>query len=733
MKIDLNDITTSREENTELDLNSFFWVWKIKLDEILFWRNIDNLKRDFKKYLMVKKKPIIEINPNIVNVETIKINKNLKKDIDLKWKWEFKKDIFTLDYEDIEETREINKKHFDFFVKRIYNFKYFKKLFSSFLNKIDKSIMWFPKKYYVVTLSLLIFIVFLFWYKFILENTLLNGYKNINNLLIKWDKSKKIESEIKNISFNFWFSSILFKPIELINKLTKSEKINNVWYLIDGWKYLSNVLKSWIDLKENILEFIEKKDVWDIYFTNLIRNIKLKKFLENSNQSLNQALTEYYEIDDLGDSSNNEKFLRARKKLFSSKKKIELFIKNYYNLLELLWDKKLKKYLVVFQNNDEIRPTWGFMGSMWIVSIFKWKVEKFEKKDVYAYEWEINKDPFREAAPKWLNKITKTFGLRDANYFVEVERSSNKIKYFLKKAWEDIDWIIYLNQNFLLDFLDVLDWVQFDKINKHIDSENFSIVMSSLVEAKKFKLWAQWSPKQILFDFMEIFVEKLKKNWEYEKYLSVIFRNIENRDLMIYSFDDNKFLSDMSLNWKINYKETIDFNYPIFTSISGNKSDRYIKRTYKKKYEIGNNCDILTKFEINLEHTFTKEEKENVMNILKQFEIDKLPNHKNLLNIQWNGVNHSYVRVLIPRNSIINTKIHSVKTYKDKYYKQVDFYLKTPIWWKSHRYMEYIIKNPECKKYSYKIYKQPWIREYNVEFFNNDYSSEVYGDWEFME
>jgi hypothetical protein len=33
---------------------------------------------------MVKKKPVIEINPNIVNVETIKINKNLKKDIDMK-------------------------------------------------------------------------------------------------------------------------------------------------------------------------------------------------------------------------------------------------------------------------------------------------------------------------------------------------------------------------------------------------------------------------------------------------------------------------------------------------------------------------------------------------------------------------------------------------------------------------------------------------------------------------
>jgi hypothetical protein len=210
-------------------------------------------------------------------------------------------------------------------------------------------------------------------------------------------------------------------------------------------------------------------------------------------------------------------------------------------------------------------------------------------------------------------------------------------------------------------------------------------------------------------------------------------RNIKNRDLMIYSFDKNKILSGLELDWTINFKKTIDFNYPIFTSISGNKSDRYIERTYKKKYNIARNCDILTKFEINLKHNFIWENKEKVEKIFKEFEINKMPNYKNLLNIQWNWLNHSYVRVLIPKDAIIDTSIHSVTTYKNKNYKQVDFYLKTPVWWTSHRYMEYIIKNPECKNYSYKVYKQPWIREYNLEFFNTEFDSIMYGDWEYRE
>jgi hypothetical protein len=71
------------------------------------------------------------------------------------------------------------------------------------------------------------------------------------------------------------------------------------------------------------------------------------------------------------------------------------------------------------------------MWSMWILSIFKWKVKDFTKKDVYAFEWDIK--PYREDPPEWINKITDSFWLRDSNYFIDFRDSSAKIRFFMKK------------------------------------------------------------------------------------------------------------------------------------------------------------------------------------------------------------------------------------------------------------------------------------------------------------
>jgi len=100
---------------------------------------------------------------------------------------------------------------------------------------------------------------------------------------------------------------------------------------------------------------------------------------------------------------------------------LESFEKNYATFLDLLGHTKEKKYLVVFQNSDEIRPTGGFMGSMGVVSLFRGKVKSFEKNDVYAYEWNLKRQNLEKIpAPEGINKLTDSFGLRDSNYFIDV-------------------------------------------------------------------------------------------------------------------------------------------------------------------------------------------------------------------------------------------------------------------------------------------------------------------------
>lgn len=125
------------------------------------------------------------------------------------------------------------------------------------------------------------------------------------------------------------------------------------------------------------------------------------------------------------------------------------------------------------------------MGSVMFVEVYRGKIISQEKKDIYALEWPLK--PFTQIAPEGLHKITPTFGLRDANYYVEIEKSSQEIQKFLKKSDISIDGIVYINQQVIRDLLTLTGEVEFPAVKTKINSDNFSQIFSLLVESKIFK------------------------------------------------------------------------------------------------------------------------------------------------------------------------------------------------------------------------------------------------------
>jgi hypothetical protein len=69
---------------------------------------------------------------------------------------------------------------------------------------------------------------------------------------------------------------------------------------------------------------------------------------------------------------------------------------------------------------------------------------------------------------------------------------------------------------------------------------------------------------------MDEFKTRLIKDGNYLSYIKIILDNINKREIVIYSFSpkENKLLSDLNINGKIDYNSNFDFAYPIFTSIS---------------------------------------------------------------------------------------------------------------------------------------------------------------------
>lgn len=569
----------------------------------------------------------------------------------------------------------------------------------------------FTKQFFIYTILWLIVVSILMVFdKNIVESKINSWYENLLSIKDNSSDLNLIKSKITEAKQNFSDGMLLFIPFRLL----PIQDVKNWYYVLKWWNEITNILEKSIKIYEWTTKFINESDwIQNVKTTNLLFNIKwqFSELVDN----LYNSIVYYDKIKDLPNKELNDKLNFAKTKLKESYDFLDIINKDYDVFLSLLWHNTERKYLVVFQNNDEIRPTWWFMWSMATVTFRNWKVIDFQKEDVYSYEWDINKVMTeKEPAPEWLNQVTETYGFRDSNYFLSFEASANSMKSFIDKVNRKVDWIVFINQNTIKDFLKLTWWIKFDALDETITEENFSLIMSTLVEAKVFKVWALWTPKQILFDFANVFIDKLKEKKDYYSYLNIIINNIKSRDLVLYSFnsEENNLLWKLWINGKINYSDTLDFTYPVFTSVWWNKSDRYIELKYKKDIIKNTDCSIDTNLSIYRTHMFSKFEEQKVNWLLDSHWVKE--NRDNLINIQWKWTNKSYVRVLLPKNVIVEIK-EWMNIQKFDTFQQVDYYQTTRLLESTHYDIKYKLPNPKCTEYSYKLYKQPGIRNFAIE------------------
>lgn len=563
-----------------------------------------------------------------------------------------------------------------------------------------------------------ILIIIFIWtlVKYSIEWSVNSGYRKLASIK-NWTISfEYIQKSINDAHFSFVFADFLFKPISLI----PNESIQNWYHVIQGGKQITFLWDEFLQFFDWLQKLINKKWIDNIYISQVIKNSK-PKFLKFE-YILSKTLIHYDKITEIGDIKLQNTFDNTVKKLHNVLGFIKTINLNFEEFLSLMWHYEQRKYLIVFQNNDEIRPTGGFMWSMWIVTVYKWKVISIEKSDVYKYEYEINKiykakNESKALAPKWLNKITTTWWLRDSNYRPFIKETAEDIRGFLNKININLDGIVFINKSTIEEILGISWWIDFDLLGMKITDENFSRVISTLVEAKVSKIWTLWTPKQILFDFAELFYREMKQNKDYIPYAKVIFNHLQSRDIIVYSFhpDENSLLWKLNLNGELAFHKTLDFSYPVYTSLSGNKSDRYIQTKYIKNVDLIWVCEYKTNLNIIRKHTYNNLEEDKI-NIL--LDIYNIENKFHIKKIQWKADNFQYMRVYLPRSAEV--KLQDWMTIqKNNRYTLVDFFMKTRLYETTSYNIEYKVKKDNCNGYSYTLYKQPWIPEYDMNIIIN--------------
>lgn len=560
-------------------------------------------------------------------------------------------------------------------------------------------------------------LLILFLMKVLVTAYVESGYKRLLEVKQEAWNITLMQKNLNDARFDFIMADILYYPLSWI----PHRDIKNGYHIIQWWKNLTELWDDIFWLYEGINDLAAEKWIENISYTRLLKNISWE-FIETQDK-LEKAIYHYESVQWLWDSYVEYKLAQASELLTEVLRFNRSLNQNYDSLLSLLWSQKERKYLVVFQNADEIRPTGGFMWSMWIVSIKNGQLIDFDKRDVYNYEWNLKTADYqRELAPKWLDQITQYLWLRDANYLINMKDSSQQIKFFINQAWFEIDGIMYVNQNTIIDMLDATAGVQLDYLDRPITASNFSVFMSTIVEAKLTKQWTLGTPKQVLFDFIDQYISDIKENKSYPDIANVIVDHLMRREIGFYSFieAENKLLSDLSLNFNIDYSQTLDFAYPVYTSISWNKSDRYMQREYNKTIQVNQDCSIDTNLSLTLKHLMTKNRLDEVYDIIDAYDI---PNRTSLAQIQWNGPNKSYIRVLLPKDAVIQ-KNSKITVIQHPSVQEVNFFMTTQRLETRDFNIYYRLENPDCQDYDFVLYHQPGIIDHSITISDGNNSSQ---------
>lgn len=701
----LNDIYND-EKIEDIDISSIFLLSQTRVAFSLFKHDSNDIRSHLKKSVFLSLYPKIKILKlqRPFNNEIKKVKKNTP--IILSHYFPEKK-VTTLDLSDFEDLEREIPQSFDILHPKKPKFKFS---------------LWIKLSILKIWISFFVLVIFLFWYGFATKFYIEKTFSSVQKLDIK--NFATLENNLKDIKSHLVTSNVLVQPLLWLNYFIWNSSVDNLGKILPWGLDIANFALHFFEIYDWVNAMISEKGIEGIMFSQLIDNIE--PILLNMQKDLQNAVKLFESVGDFSDQNLNLQFKKYTLQFSNLSNYFDIIIKNLSTIKQILGHEEKRTYFIIFQNNDEIRPTGWFMWSVWILEVFRGKISNFETKDIYAIEWDLkdfatkNGIAFEQNAPAGLNKISQTFWLRDANYYPSIEESSLKIQEFLKNSEYNVDGIIYINQNLIVNILEKIGPIYYDFVKRDITSENFSTLFSTLVEAKITKTHTLATPKQVLFDFVDVFLEKIKSIWDYNVFVELFIESIEKKDVSIYFFnpEENTFLQQVWLEKTYDFDKYLDFNYPVFTSISGNKSDRYMTRSFQKKYTIQENCNIKTSFQIKQKHGFNINEEVYIKTLLYDMNALWQVDVNNILNIQWKWINKQYIRILIPKNAqVTQNKNITVKEYPD--YTEVSFYLDTNTLFESNFTVDYNIANPECREYNYFLPKQPGIKSYWIDMIKN--------------
>jgi hypothetical protein len=248
-----------------------------------------------------------------------------------------------------------------------------------------------------------------------------------------------------------------------------------------------------------------------------------------------------------------------------------------------------KTFLILFQNDMEIRPGGGFIGSFGILKTKNGKVSDFQIHDTGVFDGRV---PDTEEPPYPMAEMLhiKSWQMRDSNWSPDFKINAEKAEYFYKlgQGGENFDGIFAINTEVLNSVLEITGPVKIADYPGEYNDETAILQLEYQVEkGYQEQGIAKGERKSVMKDMAAVLIEKMH-NFSIPEQMELakkIEKNLKQKNIQMFFKDESLQAEVEEINWAGRVKNYDgDYLMAVDANLNSLKSDLCIKREIK--YEV---------------------------------------------------------------------------------------------------------------------------------------------------
>lgn len=265
-----------------------------------------------------------------------------------------------------------------------------------------------------------------------------------------------------------------------------------------------------------------------------------------------------------------------------------------------------KTYLLLFQNNTELRPTGGFISAYGVLTFKHGFPVDLKVEDVYGkvddHEWV---DPPYPMADLLAHRFYQGYTFRDANYSPDFPTSVATLEDFYQRTWPEVsfDGALAFDLTVLEDLIELLGEVEVDgvKFNRDNFFENLEEAVSDIDRHNPAELSSR---KNIMRGLMRVLMGKILLNPLKTRVMTdLLVKDLNEKHILLWFKDAKLEEKTQQLGWGGVLKPVAaDRLAVVEANLGGMKSDRYISREVDYAVTIQDDFSALAELRIKMTH-----------------------------------------------------------------------------------------------------------------------------------